>query len=60
MDINKSFSVGDVCYLTSDLKKQCPMTVTKVENFGREIHVVWRDKTNKHLHNGYSPEVLCT
>lgn len=48
--------IGDTCYLKSDLKNQCPMTVTKVER--NLVHVAWRDKTNRHLYFGYEIEVL--
>lgn len=60
MENQKSYSVGDVCYLTNDLKKQCPMTVTEIEKYTGDVHVVWRDKTNKHLYFAYPPGVLCT
>lgn len=56
MENKNIFKVGTVCYLTSDLKKQAPMTVTEIN--GHLIHVVWRDKTNRHLYSAYEKEVL--
>jgi hypothetical protein len=56
MESNRVFKVGTVCYLNSDLKKMSPMTVTEIDN--NLIHVVWRDKTSRHLYFAYDKEIL--
>ncbi len=56
MEHENDFKIGTVCYLTNDLEKQSPMTVMKISNLG--IHVVWRDKTDRHLYMAYHKDML--